>query len=53
VRSIASYQGKLTSICEYREIMFEYYNTRLDRNQVGDLGISKQQLMSIFNDPQS
>jgi hypothetical protein len=53
VRSIASAQGKLTSISEYRERMFEYYNTGLDRNQVRDLGISKQQLMSIFIDPRS
>jgi hypothetical protein len=53
VRSIASSQGKLTSISEYRERMFEYYNTGLDRKQVGDLGISKQQLMSIFIDPRS
>ena len=31
VRSIASFQGKLTSISEYRERMFEYYNSGLDR----------------------
>jgi hypothetical protein len=53
VRSIPSSQGKLTSISEYRERMFEYYNTGLDRNQVIDLGIYKKQLMSIFIDPRS
>ena len=53
MRSIASAQGKLTSISEYRVRMFEYYITGLDRKQVGDLGISKQQLMFIFIDPRS
>jgi hypothetical protein len=42
VRFIASAQGKLTSISKCREKMFEYYNTGLDRKQVGDLGISKK-----------
>jgi hypothetical protein len=41
VKSIASSQRKLTSIFYYREIMYEYYNTGLDRNKVKDLGISK------------
>ena len=53
VRSIASAQGKLTSISEYMARMFEYYSTGLDRNQVRDLGISKKQLMSIFINPRS
>jgi hypothetical protein len=53
VRSIASAQGKLTSISEYRARMFEFYRTGLDRNQVRDLGISKQDLMSLFIDPRS
>jgi hypothetical protein len=30
--------------------MFEFYKTRLDRNQVRDLGISKQDLVSLFID---
>jgi hypothetical protein len=42
VRSTISSQGELTYISEYRKIMFDYYNTWLDRNQVRDLGISKQ-----------
>jgi hypothetical protein len=41
LRSIVSAQGKLTSISEYSERKFEYYNTGLDRKKVGDLGISK------------
>jgi hypothetical protein len=53
VRSITSAQGEFTSISKYRERMFEYYNTELDRNQVRDLNISKQQLLSIFRDPQN
>jgi hypothetical protein len=48
VSSIVSAQGKLTFISKYRDIMFEFYNTRLDRNQVRDLGILKQSLMSIY-----
>jgi hypothetical protein len=31
--------------------MFEYYNIGLDRIQVRDLSISKQELMYIFWDP--
>jgi hypothetical protein len=50
VRSIAIAQGKLTSISEYRAIMFNFYNIRLDINQVRDFGISKQSLMSLFID---
>jgi hypothetical protein len=34
VNFIASIEGKLTSIYDYRERMYEYYNTSLDRNQV-------------------
>jgi hypothetical protein len=53
VNSIASSQGKLTSIYDYREIMYEYYSTGLDKNQVKDLGISKQQILTIFRDPRN
>jgi hypothetical protein len=53
VKSIASSQGKLTSISDYRERMYEYYSTGLDRNQVKDLGISKQQILTIFRDPRN
>jgi hypothetical protein len=53
VKSIASAQGKLTSISDYRERMYEYYSTGLDRNQVKELGISKQQILSIFRDPRN
>jgi hypothetical protein len=53
VRSIASAQGELTSIYEYMERMFEYYNTRLDINQVRDLGISKKQVFFVFRDPRN
>lgn len=52
-RSITSAQGKLTSIFEYREIMFEYYNAGFDGKKVGYLGISKQEIMSIFINPRS
>jgi len=31
--------------------MFEYYRTRLDKNQVRDFNILKQDLMSLFIDP--
>jgi hypothetical protein len=51
VRSIASAQGKLTSIFEYRARMFEYYKIVLGRKKVGDFGILKQQPMSTFIDP--
>ena len=53
VRSIASYQGKLTFISEYRARMFEYYNIGLYRKQVEDLGILKQKMISSFIDPRS
>jgi hypothetical protein len=53
VRSIASSQGKLNSISGYRARMFEFYKTELDRNQVRDLGISKQSLMSLSIDPRT
>jgi hypothetical protein len=53
VSSIASSQGKLTSISEYRARMFDYYRTGLDKNQVRDLNITKQDLMSLFIDPRS
>ena len=33
--------------------MYEYYSTGLDRNQFKDLGISKQQILSIFRDPRN
>ena len=39
LKSIASSQGNFTCISKYRARMFECYNKRLDRNQVGDLGI--------------
>jgi hypothetical protein len=50
VNSNASSQGKLTYIFYYRERMYEYYSTSLDINQVKELGISKQQILSIFRD---
>jgi hypothetical protein len=53
MNSIASDQGKLTSISDYREIMYEYYNIGLDRNQVKEPVISKQQILSIFRDPRN
>ena len=51
--SIASSQRKLSSIYDYRERMYEYYRTGLERNQVKELGISKQQILSIFRDPRN
>jgi hypothetical protein len=53
VSSITSAQVKLTSIYEYMGRMFEYYRTGLDKNQVRDLNISKQGLISLFIDPRS
>jgi hypothetical protein len=53
VNSIASAQGKLTSISDYRTIMYEYYSTGLDINQVKELRNSKQQILSIFRDPRN
>jgi hypothetical protein len=53
VNSIASDQGKLTSISYYRARIYEYYNTGLDINQVKMLGISKPQILSIFRDPRT
>jgi hypothetical protein len=53
VESIASSQGKLTSISDYRAQMYEYYSIGLERNQVKELGISKQQIFSIFRDPRN
>jgi hypothetical protein len=53
VRSITSPKGKLTYIYEYKSRMFEFYKIGLDRNNVRDLGISKQDMMSIFIDPRS
>ena len=53
VNSIASDQERLTSIYDYREQMYEYYSIGLDRNQVKELGISKQQILSIFRDPRN
>jgi hypothetical protein len=53
VQSIASSQGKLTSISNYREIMYEYYITGLHRNQIKHLSISKQQILSIFRVPRN
>jgi hypothetical protein len=53
VSSIASAQGKLTSISEYRARMFDYYRTDIDKNQVRDLNITKQDLMSLFIDPRT
>jgi hypothetical protein len=53
VKSIASAQGKLTSISDNRAIMYEYYSNGLDKNQVKELGISKQQILSIFRDPRN
>jgi len=51
LQSIASAQGKLTFIFYYRSQMYEYYSTGLDKNQVKDLGIAKQKILSIFRDP--
>jgi len=53
VSSIASSQGKLTTISKHMARMFEFYRTRLDRNQVRDLNISKQDLRSLFIDPRT
>jgi hypothetical protein len=53
VQSIASAQWKLTSISNYRERMYEYYSTCLDINQIKELGISKQQILSIFRNPRN
>jgi hypothetical protein len=50
-QSLASAQGKLTSIYDYRERMYEHYSTGLDRNQIKELGISKQQILYICRDP--
>jgi hypothetical protein len=33
--------------------MYKYYSTDLDRNQVKEMGISKQQILSIFRDPRN
>jgi hypothetical protein len=33
--------------------MYEYYTTGLDRKQVKELGISKQQILYIFRDPRN
>jgi hypothetical protein len=33
--------------------MFEYYRTGLDRNQIRDLGITKQDMMSLLIDPRT
>jgi hypothetical protein len=52
-KSIASAQGRLTFISDYRAIMYMYYNTDLDKNQVKDLGISKPQILSIVRDPRT
>jgi hypothetical protein len=53
VSSIPSSQGKLTTISKHMARMFKLYNSRLDRNQVRDLNISKQNLMSLFIDPRT
>jgi hypothetical protein len=53
MNSIAISEGKLTSISDYKERMYEYYNTSLDRNQVKELGISKQQILSFVRDPRN
>jgi hypothetical protein len=44
---------KLTSISYYKEIMYEYYSTGLDKNQIKEMNISKQQILSIFRDPRN
>jgi hypothetical protein len=36
---------------EYMDGMFEFYRTGLDRNQVVDLNILKEDLMSLFIHP--
>ena len=51
VKSIESTQGKLASISDYRAGMYEYYSTSLDRNQIKELNILKQQILFIFRDP--
>ena len=53
VTSIIGAQGKLTSISEYRARMFEFYRTELNKNQVRDLYISKQDMVSLFIDPRT
>jgi len=39
VRSIANSQGKLNSISQHTNRMYEFYHTRLTSNQFRDLGI--------------
>jgi len=53
VHSIVSSQGKLTYISNYRERMYEYHGTGLNRNQIKELGIPKQQIFYIFTDPRN
>lgn len=44
-------QSQLTNIIEYRTRMREFYNTRLSKEGVKDLNISKQELCSKFCNP--
>lgn len=53
VSSIVNAQGKLTNIIDYKARMFEYYKNNMDKNQVRDLNITKQELMSLFIDPRT
>jgi hypothetical protein len=53
VKSIASSHGKLTSIYDYSERMYEYYNFGLEKNQVRDLAISEQKILTTFRDPRN
>jgi len=49
--SIASSQDELSNIFYYKAMMFEFYRIGLDKNQVRDLNITKQELMTLFIDP--
>jgi hypothetical protein len=53
VTSIANSQGQLSHISYYRARMFDYYRTSLDRNQVRDLKISKQDFMTLLIVPRT
>jgi hypothetical protein len=53
VSSIEREIGKLSSIFKYEARMFDYYRTGIDKNQVKDLNIKKQDLMSLFIDPRT
>jgi hypothetical protein len=48
ISPIGSAQGKLTNIHDYSTRMFEYYRIVIDKTQVRELNITKQELMSLF-----